>query len=179
MRVVGLIGAIGCGKTAVAEYLVEKHGARYFRFSDILRDVLERMNQPVVRENLQVLGIALRKSFGDGFLAEALKTDLESENPAFAVVDGIRYQDEFDMVKSLGGQIWFVDASPEIRYERAVKRGTRGEKDLSFDEFMKNEMNETERNIQTLGSKADVKIRNESTLEELYSTVEKRLQALH
>ncbi len=170
--VIGLIGRIASGKSIVADHLVREHRASYYRFSDILRDILLRLHRPNTRENLQDLGLALRKVFGDGLLAETLKKDIEDDDSDFVVVDGIRYRDEYDMVKSLGGVIAYVTAPEDVRYERVVGRGTRGEAEITLEEFRRNEARETEKLIDQLGAEADVVLENTGTIEELKQKVD-------
>jgi dephospho-CoA kinase len=171
-KVVGLIGRIASGKTIVSEYLVSEKGARYYRFSDVLKDLLLRVHKPNNRENLQNIGLAIRKVFGDGILAQALREDIAADKSGLIVVDGIRYQDEFDMVKGLGGIVIFVTAPQRMRYERVIKRATRGEARISLEEFQRSEEKETERFIDLLGSKADIIIENTGSIADLKKRVE-------
>ncbi|MCX6694892.1 MAG: AAA family ATPase, partial [Candidatus Altiarchaeota archaeon] len=165
--IIGLIGRIGSGKTAVADHIVGRHGARYLRFSDVLRDILHRVHQPNTRENLQNLGLALRKTFGDGVLADIMEKDVMISESRIIVVDGIRYDDEFDMVKRIGGKVVYVTAPEKVRYERTLVRGTRGEGDISLEQFKASGSRETERQIDSLGARADYRIDNDGSLEEL------------
>ena len=174
-RIIGLIGGIASGKTVVADYLVKEKGASYYRFSDVLRDVLKRLHKPDTRENLQDLGLALRKSFGDGLLAGVLREDILADGAELIVVDGIRYQDEFDMVKGLGGRVVYVTSPEKARFERVLRRGTRGEAKITFEEFRKCEERETERMIDALGKKADIVIENTGTMDELRRKIERAL----
>ncbi|MFH0863016.1 MAG: AAA family ATPase [Candidatus Altiarchaeota archaeon] len=174
-HIIGLIGGIASGKTAVADYLLREKGASYYRFSDVLRDVLKRLHKPETRENLQELGLSLRKAYGDGLLAQVLKEDVLADGADIIVVDGIRYQDEFEMVKGLGGRIVYVCAPQKVRYGRATSRGTRGEAKISFEEFRKSEERETERMIESLGKMADVVLENTGTLSELKAKIEESL----
>jgi dephospho-CoA kinase len=171
-RIIGLIGKIASGKTIVADYLVNKKGGSYYRFSDVLRDILIRIHKPITRENLQDLGLAIRKVFGDGILAQAVRKDISSDKAELIVVDGIRYLDEFDMVKSLGGTIIFITAPETARYERVIMRATRGEAKISLDEFKKSEEKETELLVDKLGAKADHIVENTGTIEELKNAID-------
>jgi dephospho-CoA kinase len=179
MRViVGLIGRIASGKSVVADHLVREHKASYYRFSDVLRDLLLRLHKPNTRENLQDMGLAMRKVFGDGVLAETLKRDIEEDKAELIVVDGIRYQDEYDMVKELGGATVYVSAPERVRYERVTSRATRGEAGISFKEFRESEAKETERLIDELGGRADYIVENTGSVEELKDKVDDMLREL-
>jgi dephospho-CoA kinase len=177
-RIIGLIGAIASGKTLVADYLVKEEKARYFRFSDVLRDILVRLHQADTRENLQSLGLGLRKTFGEGILAKAVRQDLAAVKGGLIVVDGIRYPDEFDMVKGLGGTIIFITAPQEVRHMRATRRGTRGEVRICLEDFKKCEEKETERLIEALGAKADYTITNTGTMDELRGEITRILRKI-
>jgi len=43
--IIGLVGQMASGKGTIAEYLRDKHGADFFTFSTVLRDVLNRLHQ--------------------------------------------------------------------------------------------------------------------------------------
>ncbi len=177
-KVIGLIGEIASGKTIVSKFLIEEKDAGYHRFSDVLRDILERLHLENNRENLQALGNCLRQPFGDNVLADVLKNDVLADESDIVLVDGIRYLKELEMVKSIGGVILYISAPAETRYERSIKRGTRGEGGQSFEEFMENENKATERGIAQIVQKTDHKIENTGTMEELLSSTESFLESL-
>lgn len=171
--VVGLVGKIASGKGVVSDYLVNNYGARVYRFSDVLRDVLLRLNKPVTRENLQSLGLHLRQVFGENVLAEVVKGDIIRDSNAFVVVDGIRYWDEFRMVRGFERNLIISITAPlEVRYQRVVSRATRGEDTISFEDFKRSEMNSTEMLIDEIAAHADVKIENLGSKEALVETLE-------
>jgi dephospho-CoA kinase len=172
-RVIGLIGKIGSGKTTVGRHLREEYGASEHKFSTILSDILDRLHLPQRREYLQALGAALRESLGGDVIVKAFEKDLEKDPSEVLVVDGIRYENEVDMLKGLENSVLvYVDAPARIRYERAVKRGERGEGGISFEEFLRNDSAETERRIESLKPLADHVIDNTGTLEDLIREVD-------
>ncbi len=166
-KVYGLIGPIASGKSIVADYLITKKCASYYRFSDVLRDLLLRLHKENTRENLQGLGVALRQVFGDDILSETIKRDIVCDDSEIIVVDGIRYPEELSLVKNLGGEIIYITAPDESRYKRVLARATRGEAGISLDEFRENEQRPTERMISQLGEKADHRIDNDGTVDQL------------
>lgn len=170
-KVVGLVGAIASGKSVLADRLVDVYGASYYRFSDVLRDVLERLHLENTRENLQCLGIVLRQGFGEDVLSDALREDIAAEE-GLVVVDGIRYLKEYEMIRELGGVVVYVEAPEKLRYERVVSRASRGEGSTSFEEFLENESKPTEKQISEVGVRADYVIENTGTLEELLEKVD-------
>jgi dephospho-CoA kinase len=179
-QVIGLTGNIGAGKTAVSDHLHRKYGADQLRFSQILMDVLDRLYLAKDRNNLQTLGEVVRKSFGSDVIVNAFKKDLEKSKSPVVVVDGIRYMDEVDMLRSFDNSfLLFMDAPARTRYERAVKRGEKGESKISFDVFLKMEQRGTEKNLPKIKKAADYVIENDGSMDALLkridAIVEKRL----
>jgi dephospho-CoA kinase len=177
-QVLGLVGRIGSGKTAVSEYLQDKYGAKEHRFSQILMDILDRLNLPHERANLQKLGKSLRAELGEDVIVNAFKHDLEKDQSEMLIVDGIRYENEVEMLKEKNGILIFVTTSPEVRYERAVKRGEKGEATITFEQFLENEKAETEKHIEKIKDSADYIIDNSGTLDELYKKVDEIIETL-
>lgn len=177
-NVLGLVGRIGSGKTAVSEYLQDNYGAKEHRFSQILMDILDRLYLPHERKHLQNLGKSLRAELGEDVIVNAFKRDLEKDTSEILIVDGIRYENEVELLKEKNGVLLFVTATPEVRYERAVKRGEKGEATITFEQFLENELAETEKHIEVIKSDADYIIDNSGTLEELYKKVDEIIEAL-
>jgi len=172
--VVGLVGRIAAGKSIVSQHLVKKYGASYFMFSQILLDVLGRLGVPPTRENLQGLGVALRNTLGEDVIVNALKHELQEKDPEIAVVDGIRYKNEVEMLRNFKENLLiYVEAPPELRYQRCRKRGEKGERNITYEEFLKAEEKETERYIDELGKGADHTLENTGTIEELIEKVDR------
>jgi len=177
--VIGLVGEIGGGKTAVSEHLKEKYSASQHRFSQILMDVLDRLHLPHDRELLQNLGHSLRESLGDDVIVKAFEQDLNREDSDVIIVDGIRYWNEVELLRKFKPSILiYVTAPAEARYERCKSRGEKGESSISFEEFTQNENRETERFVAEIGGKADHKLENTGTIEELLQKVDEIISSL-
>ncbi|MFH1125822.1 MAG: AAA family ATPase [Candidatus Altiarchaeota archaeon] len=171
--VIGLVGKIASGKGVVSDYLGREYGAKVYRFSDVLRDVLQKLGKPDTRENLQALGLHLRQVFGESVLADVLKGEIEQDKSSLIVVDGVRYWNEVEMVRSFKKHLLVSVITPlEVRYQRALDRATRGEKTMSFEEFRRNELNPTEKTIDEIAAHADIKIENLGTKEALIKTLD-------
>ena len=166
--VIGLVGEIGGGKTAVSEHLKEKYSASQHRFSQILMDILDRLHLPHDRGLLQNLGHSLRESLGDDVIVKAFEEDLRNEDSDVIIVDGIRYWNEVELLRRFKPNILiYVTAPADVRYGRCKSRGEKGESSITFEEFTQNENRETERFVSEIGEKADHKLENTGTLEEL------------
>jgi len=175
--VIGLVGQIACGKGVVKKYLIEKYNASDYRFSTILRDVLDRLNIEVSRENLSSLSTSLRQSFGEGLLAEAMKEDVSNDEHKVIIIDGIRRMTDMEHLKTLGNfHLISVKVDDKIRYDRVVSRNENaGDADKTYEEFDQDQKAEPEKEIPEVMSKADFEVVNEGTLDELYEQIEKIL----
>jgi len=171
--VIGLAGGIGSGKSIVSEHLQKKYNAVEHRFSKIFEDILDRLYLPHSRKYLQKLGKSLRKELGNDVIVNALKKDIEAGKAEIVVVDGIRYENEVEMLRSFKNNVFiFITAPPELRYGRCVARAERGEAEITYKQFLKNEAAETEKWIAKIEKKADYVIENTGTVEELLERVD-------
>jgi dephospho-CoA kinase len=171
--VIGLAGRIGCGKGTVAKYLVKKYDAQQFVYSDILSDILKRLHLPVTRSNLQKLGKGLREELGEKVLVNAMKGDLKEAKAEMRLIDGVRYVNEVDMLRTFPHNVLiFVDVPLEVRYERAKKRATRGEKELTLNEFKERDNATTEKELDKVKEMADYIIDNSGSIEQLHKQID-------
>ena len=171
--VIGLTGNIGAGKSVISDHLHKKYGAERFRFSQILMDVLDRLYLPKDRCNLQTLGVVVREKFGGDVIVNAFRKDLEKSRSSVVVVDGIRYMNEVDMLRSFDNNVLlFIDAPARTRYERVVKRGEKGEGKINFEEFLETEKQGTEKNLPKIKKAADYVIENEGSIDALLKEVD-------
>jgi len=171
--VIGLVGKIASGKGVVSDHLVKAYGGKVYRFSDVLRELLLKLDKPNTRENLQALGLHLRQIFGDSVLADVLKRQIHADKSNLIIVDGVRYWNEVDMVRSFKNSLLIsITAPPEVRFKRSLGRGTRGESNISFEQFRRNEENPTEKVIDEIAVHADIKIENLGTREDLLKNLD-------
>jgi dephospho-CoA kinase len=136
-------------------------------------DILARLYLPDKREYLQLLGECLREKLGKDVIVNAFRKDIERDRAEILVIDGIRYWNEVELLRSFENNVLiFVTAPSEIRYNRCTKRGEKGEARITYEEFLKAEERETERRIDEIGKKADYILENTGTKEELIGKVE-------
>lgn len=175
--IIALSGKMGSGKTAASDFLHSRYGAKQMRFSQILMDVLTRLHVSASRDNLQKLGHALRTSVGESVVVDAFRKDLEAEDAEIIVVDGVRYPNEVELVRSFPESILlFLDAPQKVRYERCVKRGEKGEASITFQEFAASENKATERHLDEIKKLADFVIENEGSIAQLEKRIEEILK---
>ena len=171
--VIGLSGRNGSGKGTVAKYLKENYGAVDRRFSNILSDILKRLHKPPERVYLQQMGAVLREQFGADILVQVMEKDLESAKSPVILIDGVRYPNETEMLRKFENSIlFFIEATPKIRYERMKARGEKaGEEHMRFEDFMEAEEHETEKYLEDVKKLTDYQIDNSGSFEELYNQV--------
>ena len=172
--VIGIAGEIASGKETVAEYLVEKYHAKKFRMSDILKNILERVNLGNNRKNLGKLSLALRESFGQDVLIHALIEDIKGSDADIVIIDGIRRMAELEHLSNLDNfKFIYLKADLKKRYERLIQRGEKQDDNIkTFEEFKKDHQIETETTILELEDKAGTVITNNGTLEDLYKKID-------
>lgn len=178
--ILGVSGEIASGKDTVGNYLAEAHGAFKIRFSQPLRDMLDRLGLEQSRENMSKLSLYIRKAFGEDILSRVILREAEADASEFVVVDGIRRLP--DMVHMETDEHFFfcyVEATPEKRFERLTRRRQNtDDASKTAMQFEKDAHLETEVGIRDLKEGADFVINNDGTLEELQKQVDDIVEQL-
>ena len=179
MKILGIIGQRLSGKDTVGDYLVQKHGAFHIKYSMILDEILDILDQPKSRRNEIDIGMAMRGVFHEGVLNAAIKKKLFEATQDLKVINGIRFQDEYDTAKALGARFLYITAPQEILYQRFLQRTQKADDNtLSAQEFAALENEPTEVKISQLGEQCEFKIENIGTLEELYRHVDEIIHTI-
>jgi len=173
--ILGFTGKMACGKGTAAEYITEKYKANSYRFSTMLRDVLNRLYVDVNRENLQKFSKILRQNFGEDLMAKVITGDVKNDKNEVIVVDGIRRMADIKYLREISGfKFVYIDVNLETRYERMKLRNeNQGDSKKTLEEFKEEHEQESELQIKGLREKADFVIDNSGSLEEFYSKIEK------
>src|SRR3989344_2596575 len=184
--VIGLVGEKGSGKQTFVNFLKkiatlrqaqgklprndkeEVLNIRQVRFSDILAQTLMIWDIPITRSNLQKLSLVINDAFGQSALANAARFSIEGDSADIIIFDGIRRPEELNLVKGLKNNILiYISAMQDLRYQRLKTRSEKvGETGLTFEQFLEEENSPAEKNIPSLGKKANLKIENNGSLEE-------------
>lgn len=177
--IIGVIGTLGAGKGTVASYIARKTGFRHISFSKIIRYEAKKMGYKLDRTSLQKAGNVLAEK--NGYLAEKALERMEKYNSENAVMEGIRIVPDIKKLKKAGKFVLIaVDAQLEKRYGRIRKRQLIQDRDVSFEEFKKEDRKELRGDWpgQKMGEcmkLADYRIMNSGTKKELFQKVDKIL----
>ena len=176
--IIGLTGEIGAGKDTFCDHIVKvSQGPVFcFKFSDPLSEVLKVFFDEVSREDQQWLAIILRERFGKDILAKAIKKKINNIQEGLIILNGIRYREEFDMIKKIAGKIIYITADSKLRWQRLQDRGEKKDDSAPYEKFLELGKAATESLIQEMGKEADFKIENNGSLEEFYSAIDKLIK---
>ena len=126
--IIGILGYAGSGKTLVAKHLVDRYGFRRTRFADPLKRMLklglglsdeevdgdlkmapmDRFGGCTPRHMMQTLGTewGRKRVYPDIWVDAWVNIARETEGPL--VVDDVRFPNEAEVIRELGGTLWRV-----------------------------------------------------------------------
>jgi len=186
MRLIGLSGTNGAGKDTVGEILASVHNFLFISMTDMLREEARNRNLDTSREVLRTISAEWRRESGLGVLIDKSIAHYKKlggdEKYAGLVLASLRNPGENDRVHELGGDVIWVDADPQVRFERISSRA-RADDPESFEEFLKNEQAEMKHSgdkatlsMEDVRDKSDkVFINNENNIDNLKDTIKSRL----
>ena len=169
----GITGYYGSGKDSVAKYL-ESKGFIHYSLSDEIRFELKERGMKITRSNLIKLGNELRAEVGPNVLAKKIVKRLKPSQDY--IITSIRNPFEALELKKLNNfKLISLDGPIEQRFER-VKSRDREEDPKTIEELREKEKIEessveTELRLHKVRELADIKLNNDSTLENLYNQV--------
>jgi len=171
--ILGLVGETGSGKDTFCQRVkkIVKEPVFCFRFSDPLSEILKIIFPEVKKEDQQWLGKILRERYGNDILAKALAKKIEHIKEGLIILNGIRYWEEFKIIKKKGGKIIYITADPKIRWQRLRKRGEKKDDFSPYKTFLKKEKAKTEILIPEIGERADFKIVNSGSHKDFYKEI--------
>ncbi|MDO8626193.1 MAG: AAA family ATPase [Candidatus Magasanikbacteria bacterium] len=172
--ILGFIGQLASGKGTLAKYCSEKYSAKTYRFSTMLRDILDRLYIEKSRENLQKISRVLRENFGQDLMSRVIAEDVNNDQGAIIIVDGVRRPTDITYLETNPNfYLVYITANQKIRWGRLVKRRENpGDETKTFAEFCQDEQAEAEKHIEKLGQKAKFVINNDGSFEDLYKQLE-------
>jgi len=172
--IIGLVGKIAAGKGTVADYLNNSHSATTYRFSTMLRDILNRLHLEINRPNLQALSENLRKTFGEDILAKVIAEDVKSDTGKLIVIDGIRRLADIKYLRELPEfKLVKIETDAQKRFQRIIARSeNQDDRNKTYEDFLKDEAGEPEREIPIVMEEAKMSLNNDGSREELFAAVD-------
>jgi dephospho-CoA kinase len=178
-KIIGITGATGSGKDTLCNFIKDNYQNVFcFRFSQPLSEVLGIFFNDIKKEDQQWLATTLRERFGKEILWEAIKKKIESVKEGIVLLNGIRFLEEYEGIKKLGGKIIYINAESKLRWERVRMRGEKKDDDVPYEKFLEMEKAATEVLIAQIGQKADMAIGNNSSVEDFYVKIKEALEKI-
>jgi dephospho-CoA kinase len=168
--VFGFTGLIASGKGTVAHYMEDTHHASTYRFSTMLRDILDRIYVPQSRDTMIKLSESLRGLFGEDVMAKTMAHDVEKDETQIILVDGIRRLADIEHLKNLPHFVLVeIFADSELRYQRLTQRGENADDaSKTYEQFLEDHLRSTEMTIPDVIALARERINNNGTQEDLH-----------
>lgn len=170
----GFTGLPACGKGTAAKYFEEKYGARTFRFSTMLRDLLDRIYLPQTRDNMIKMSEIIRGTFGEDTMARVIAKDAEQATTDIIVVEGIRRMADIEHLSKLPNFVLVeIFADIEKRLERIrARRENPDDATKTMEQFKADHQRSTELTILDVIKVATEHLDNNGTVEELHKNLE-------
>ena len=167
----GIVGGLASGKTTLAEHLSETYHCNTYRYSTMLRDILERIYVDQTRTNLQELSTFLRQQFGQDVMSKVIAHDVANDDNDIVVVEGIRRPTDITYLRELPGfHLIFVDAEQRTRYERIIEREENPDDAFkTFETFKQDEAAEADRLISEIAAEAEYTLDNNGTRDNFFA----------
>jgi len=177
MKVFGLVGPLGAGKTTAAELLVKK-GFTRMSLTEELKKEVEKRGLALTRQVFLDVADELRREEGNYYFAQKASETLEKMSPsenANIVFDGIKNPGEIEFLKKKYKMILIGIAAPEkIRVERILERASELDKSATQELLKEQLKRDAGLNQEDYGNKindcmklVDININNNGTIVEL------------
>lgn len=178
--ILGIVGKLASGKSEAAKYIKNNYNSQSFKYSDVLQDILGQLFLEESRENLSKLSQALREYFGEEILAKVITNRIGSSTANIKITEGIRRPEDIKFIKNNSSFILVaIEAERRTRFKRIRNRSEKiDDSSKSFEEFIEDEKNPSDRIISEMMKKADRTINNNGSLNEFYSQIDELINEL-
>lgn len=152
-RIIGFGHRARTGKDVAARTIADKtDDARIYAFSDAISTYCRVARGMTVRDPvlLQEVGYELRQTNPDIWV-QALYWRLEEDRPRTALVTGVRFPNEVEMIRAMGGEVWRIDrltasGEPFLATDRPTDHPTETAlRDAVFDRVLVNQTGDMDR----------------------------------
>ena len=172
LKVIGFVGMPASGKSEAAT-VAREMGIPVVVMGDIVRAHMHTMGVKINEKNVGLTANKLREEHGMDAIAKMCIPIIKSQKSNVVVIDGIRgyaevvaYKNEFDE----NFKVIAIEASPELRYERAKKRA-RSDDVVDYTSFKTKDDRELSWGLAEALNNADIRVLNEGPLEVLRSLI--------
>ena len=179
-QIIGITGMSAAGKGTVVEIL-KKKGFVHFSVGDFLMEEVIKRGLPQNRDSMIEVGNDLRSKNGPGYILEQLITKAKLVDKS--LIESIRCPGEVAVLKQNGGRLLAIDAPLELRYQRAIARGSSKDQ-VTLEKFKEQELLESQssdpnkQNLIGVRQMADWVINNEGTMEELMVKIDQWMEKI-
>lgn len=176
-RIIAFAGRNGCGKETAAKRAAGALKAPHHTYSDILVETFQMWNvHPSSRPQQQALSEFMRGLLGQDAMAKVIDKKCAEAAAAHVVIDGVRRMADVENLRRDYGDgfilIW-IETAAEIRYARLkARKEKKGETMMSWEEFLKQEVHETERQLPFVEAAAMYRFGNDGPLAALERQVD-------
>lgn len=154
--VIALSGPRCCGKSTIAQHLVERHGFVRIAFADALREIAQLARDDLSNDRMYLanLGSKLRELQAN-FLIDVMRTKIaQSKQPV--VIEDIRFPAEIEFCKSIDAVTIRLEIPEQTQYERLLSRDGKFGEDATeliacMDESMLDEIKTWDYTIDAVG----------------------------
>jgi len=168
--VIGIAGRIGAGKTSAAKYLNTKHRFQYLRYSQVLAEWTAA--NPESKAQLQSVGWEVMAGGMQSELNRRLIAQVAPDGDA--AVDGLRHiidQESLSKAFLSSFHLLYIDSDAEHRWNHLNGKGRYTSRDI----FDAADSHPVEQQIESLRTRADLVLRNDGSLQGLYTAIEEAI----
>jgi len=169
--VVGLVGMPGSGKSLVVQ-AAQRKGYAVVVMGDVVREETRKLGLELDPKNMGTVMLNLRKTNGQGVIAEKTIPKIRQAQSPKVIVDGLRSLSEADVFKRNFPKFTLVavHASPEKRFSRLYFRRRSDDPD-EWEVFRERDMRELSVGLGNAIAMAEYLIINENNQEETKAAV--------
>jgi dephospho-CoA kinase len=171
MRIICVVGLIGCGKDTASDYIEKKYGYHTISTGDIIRTFAKRDGLELTRENLH----KIRRKYGNIFIGEETIKIIKEKKLRHVLLNGVRRSEDYEIPKKAFGNVMrmiLINTDKENRFKRLKARGLPRDP-KNAEDFEDHEKNESEiYDFDKTFSYADFKIENNGSKQDLYKKID-------